>query len=803
MADLDIGIPGFGPSYVSDTIPDRVLPGHSYPVLVSFRNSGLVSWEDEMRRFGLLYEGDYSKITAIPSFVGLTKGMNITPGKVATFGFTLLPLGIPGTYDLKFSVVMRSGTGDQKVTETYVKRVVIVPTDGISSPVNGSVFVESPILDMKVSMGSQTIGNIPAIIADIKPGSYEIRVSNQSFDKTYPADVERGTMTRLFIRGDENPPVIEKKKAGPVSDGTLLGYIEANIPLILIILLIICACSGVAIHGLRKRRRLEEKQEKKEEKDNESEDRDSERLKQEKKLLEKVHSKKPLIEGISSTGTGGSGGMDSARMEDPGKSIKSGNVVRKDGTISHKKKASAQKSKDKSSSLPDIDIQVRDIEAKPGSAVASIGISNHSENGIRVEDMDIGAGGFGILPVELSEPTDDAPEVVLPLRILISGSEFLKNISIPYNRGVALLARGVVEKAYEYFRTLLQSDPDNVEANINQAQILLKWGLEEEAALLLEEILKSDPSNEEILEAIERIREANNRKKKKAEPEIVKKIPGYPDELLDRYTPIRVLGDDPFATVILVRRNDTGELRALKIPRTTETISSSLYTEISLLYQLKHPYVLRMFRAEFSPIVMLELEYVAGGFYDGKQRMNLFDLPVPLPEDIWFPLLEKISEGLLYLHKQGVRHYHLSPKHILLDEPMVPKISGLIRESLRGAGGSGKEEFFARAPEQIDPEFFGKPGKRTDIFLLGAIWFWFVSGKIINPEGVDVDSGDDKLRLSSIDMHYARYDYCFQKLVARYKRDRYSSVEIFLRDIREMNQLPHESDDLLISGDES
>ena len=40
---------GFGLSYVKDTIPDRLIPGRSYPVLITFKNTGLVSWERKRR----------------------------------------------------------------------------------------------------------------------------------------------------------------------------------------------------------------------------------------------------------------------------------------------------------------------------------------------------------------------------------------------------------------------------------------------------------------------------------------------------------------------------------------------------------------------------------------------------------------------------------------------------------------------------------------------------------------------------------------------------------------------------------
>lgn len=783
-----INTPGFGPAYVSDTIPDQLLPGHAYPVFITFRNNGLVSWQDEMRRIGLLYEGDLTDVTAIPTFVELSKDLNITPGKTASFGLTLLPVGVPGSYNLSFSVVMRSAIGDQKITESYVKHIKIVPTDGISSPVNGSIYVESPLPDLKIFQNSVYVGNIPAIIADVKPGRYEIKAMNGTFERFFSVDVDRGTMTRIMVLDQRDPPVITKKKVGPVSDGTLIGYIEANIPLILIILLIIVVCIGLVIHGLRKRTQLEEEKSKKGKKKQKSDDPDENRLEEEKELLKKIHSKKPIFEGLTSSSI-----QDGISSGNPSVLTGSGVLKYHPGKLdksSDKQGIKREISDDKKKGTlltptHDLDVNLQNLELKSGSATAFLGISNNSSVPVTVKNQDISAGGFGIVPVDLKEPVDDEPELTLRLRFLAGGSEFFKNISIPYNRGLALLARGVVEKGYEYFKNLLHNDPTNIQGLFYQAMILAKWGLEEESKAVFEEILKIDPSHTEALSELEKLNTKIQKRKENREIQIKPKIAGYPDELFDRYTPIRVLGDDPFATVILVRRNDTGDLRALKIPQNTADIRPSLYTEISLLYQLRHPYVLRMFRAEFSPVMFLELEYVAGARYEGTQRICLSDLPAPLPIDLWLPMIEQISEGLAYIHKQGVRHYHLSPKYILLDEPMTPKISGLIRESLRGAGSSGKEEFFVQAPEQIDPHFFGKTGKKTDIYQLGAIWFWLVTGKIFNHDTLIPESDWEKISFSRFDESLACYDPLLQNLTARFKNDRYSSVEFFLKDLHE------------------
>ena len=155
----------------------------------------------------------------------------------------------------------------------------------------------------------------------------------------------------------------------------------------------------------------------------------------------------------------------------------------------------------------DVDFQFRDLTTRPGSATASIGVSNHSSVPVSVEDHTISPGGFGIVPVEISEPTNDEPDTIISLRIFAEGSEFFKNIIIPYTRGIALLARGVVEKAYEYFRALLVTHPDNVDGLFQQAQILLNWGLEEEAQSVLQEILVLDPEHEDAIRDLDYVNE--------------------------------------------------------------------------------------------------------------------------------------------------------------------------------------------------------------------------------------------------------------------------------------------------------
>ena len=54
--------------YVSDTIPSSIEAGSTYPITITYRNAGMVSWEWGVEKFGLLYQGLQSSIEVEPVF---------------------------------------------------------------------------------------------------------------------------------------------------------------------------------------------------------------------------------------------------------------------------------------------------------------------------------------------------------------------------------------------------------------------------------------------------------------------------------------------------------------------------------------------------------------------------------------------------------------------------------------------------------------------------------------------------------------------------------------------------------------
>jgi serine/threonine protein kinase len=150
--------------------------------------------------------------------------------------------------------------------------------------------------------------------------------------------------------------------------------------------------------------------------------------------------------------------------------------------------------------------------------------------------------------------------------------------------------------------------------------------------------------------------------------------------------------------------------------------------------------------------------------------------------------MKQLTSGLAYLHAKGVRHYHLSPKHILLDDGMVPKISGLIKESLRHSGIGSPEEFFILAPEQVRPERYGNKGRRTDLYQLGAIWYWLVTGALPerNDEFVPDISDDLADEIGCLNL--------MKRLLTPEKRHRFRSADEFLQLFDDICTLPEQPD---------
>ncbi|WP_297552765.1 serine/threonine-protein kinase [Thermococcus sp.] len=282
-------------------------------------------------------------------------------------------------------------------------------------------------------------------------------------------------------------------------------------------------------------------------------------------------------------------------------------------------------------------------------------------------------------------------------------------------------------------------------------------------------------------------------------------VPGFPPELLDRYEPLEFLGEGGFAKVFKVKRKKDGKTVALKIPHLTEKSRKSFTREVRAWSLLEHPNIVKLYRAEEKPIPYLEMEFVEGAEVDGKLVRTLEELPKPVDEETALELIRGIAEGLKHAHSKGIIHRDLKPGNILLKANLTPKITdwGLAKIGTHSTTTTSGVTVLYAAPEQLDPETYGRTDHRTDVYQLGLIFYELLTGKlpyggnspasviakILNPETKPKPP-------SAVRPELAKYDGLFEKLLAKRKEDRYGSVEEFLEDLKLLRRLEGERTDL-------
>ncbi|ACS33301.1 PEGA domain-containing protein [Thermococcus gammatolerans] len=283
-------------------------------------------------------------------------------------------------------------------------------------------------------------------------------------------------------------------------------------------------------------------------------------------------------------------------------------------------------------------------------------------------------------------------------------------------------------------------------------------------------------------------------------------IPSFPPELLDKYEPLEFLGEGGFAKVFKAKRKKDGKIVAIKIPRIDEKTSSLFLKEIAAWYNLNHPNIVRLYKADILPIPYLEMEYVEGVNLNGKTIRDLDKYPKPVDEKKALQLIRGIAEGLKYAHSKGIYHNDLKPLNVLLKSDLTPKITdwGLAKISARSSLSthSGYSPLYA-APEQLDESLYGTPDHRTDIYQLGVILYELLTGKLpyegYSPGAVIgkiLAENVKPLPPSKINPALAKYDGIFERLLAKRKEDRYQSVEEFLAALEILRKLEWELKEL-------
>jgi eukaryotic-like serine/threonine-protein kinase len=221
---------------------------------------------------------------------------------------------------------------------------------------------------------------------------------------------------------------------------------------------------------------------------------------------------------------------------------------------------------------------------------------------------------------------------------------------------------------------------------------------------------------------------------------------------LGAYRLERIIGEGGLANVYLARHDLLKRpcaVKLLKPARASDEMIARFEREVQLASRLSHPNVVEIYDYGRSTDGLF---YYAMEFLDGVNLGELVAREGAVPVTRAIPILRQVCAGLGAAHAAGLVHRDIKPENVMIsrrgDEPQAVKILdfGMVkkvdtehsRDLTRGLRIFGTPLYMA--PERLrDP---ADVDARTDIYALGAVAFFMLSGKKV------FESSDD-LQLTS------------------------------------------------------
>lgn len=247
-----------------------------------------------------------------------------------------------------------------------------------------------------------------------------------------------------------------------------------------------------------------------------------------------------------------------------------------------------------------------------------------------------------------------------------------------------------------------------------------------------------------------------------------------------------VIGAGGMGHVYLARHRHLKRLVALKVlpPHVTRDprAVARFQREAQAASQLTHPNIVSAFDASHDKRVY----YFAMEYVDGRDLASLLKTqgPFSIPQAV--SCIVQTARGLHYAHSCGVIHRDIKPANLLLDSQGTIKIldMGLARCTSRDEDDTdlgvllGTVDFMA--PEQaLD---IRQADARSDVYSLGCTLFTLLTGELVYPHATVKRKLKAMQAGSPPSLQAARgevppeLEAVYQKMVARYPRDRYQSM---------------------------
>jgi serine/threonine protein kinase len=191
-----------------------------------------------------------------------------------------------------------------------------------------------------------------------------------------------------------------------------------------------------------------------------------------------------------------------------------------------------------------------------------------------------------------------------------------------------------------------------------------------------------------------------------------------------------IIGTGGFGTVFKAVRFSTSEVVAVKELRKdrlfTPSSRASLYSEITTIASLKHPYILQLVGAHISTPYRIITRYCNGKSLYFRLHKTHPHLTIQQLNRIGY----QVAVGMAYLHSMGIVHPDLKTLNILLDEENDSCVadfglSQMMKENQEIVGGVGTPQY--NAPEILLRTPYGR---KVDTYSYGVILWEIATGKI-------------------------------------------------------------------------
>jgi serine/threonine protein kinase len=203
---------------------------------------------------------------------------------------------------------------------------------------------------------------------------------------------------------------------------------------------------------------------------------------------------------------------------------------------------------------------------------------------------------------------------------------------------------------------------------------------------------------------------------------------------IGRYLVVGRFPESGQAEVFRVVHPQFQQERVLKLAREPVGLDgrSEIVEEGKILSELEHPHLVRAYDLDFlGDRPYLVMEYIRGRNLEQIASEN------QVAPRLAAALVAKVAGAAAFAHRRGIVHRDIKPKNILVDETGEPRLIDFGMARLRTAWSDHRQEpsggtFAFMAPEQArieSPEDRRRVGPRSDVFALGAVLYFLLTGK--------------------------------------------------------------------------